>query len=234
MFVSTNQHSSGDAWGGRRGLLRGIAGLGLAGALAGCTTSGSPATTDDDSGDTTNSGGASGSTTTENAAGGTTAGDDGAAAFDCDGVPTSLEPFESSEIAFSFAFDGPNEADYNVEVAEDAVERQARFYFARDGEASITNWDFNVELSESRNSYGSVSDVLPNGTETFSIDYDGTTVPVRHQTVTDVLDVWVLGLPDGDEFRLVRTSAAVLRGQFDCHDEVRAVATSVIESIRPR
>lgn len=121
-----------------------------------------------------------------------------------------------------------------MDVGEDAVERVASFYFARDGAPSMNNWDFHVDLSESVDTYGDVSGVAPNATEAFGLDYGGTTVPVRHQAITDDHDIWVVGLPEDGAFRLVRLSAAVMPDQFGCHDTVRAIGRDVVESIHQR
>lgn len=217
-----------DAGPTRRSLLRKLTVLGAASALAGCASSGSSSTPSPDG----SSGSSSTPAETTAAAATTTAG--GSESFDCGAIPSSLTAFESPDVEFSFACDALPQPEYALETAEDAVERIATLYFARDGDGSSNNWDFYVELSESVGTYGDASNVFPKATEAFQLDYGGEEVPVRHQAITDDQDVWVMGLPEGGEFRVVQVSSAVMPGRFGCHDAVRAIARDVVRSIRPR
>ncbi|MFB6139407.1 MAG: hypothetical protein ABEJ26_03120 [Halosimplex sp.] len=215
----------------RRTLLRTLAVLGTAGAFAGCSGDDSPATT-----------GSSGSSPVESPDPASDGGSDstptpatgGAASFDCGTVPSALSAFESDGVEFSFAFDAPPRSDYGVVTDEGPVERVAAFYFARDGPGSIDDWDFNVDVTESVDTYGDPERPFPNATEVFSIDYDGAPVPVRHQAITDDQDVWVVALPQDGAYRIVHVDSAVMPGQFGCHDAVRAVAEGIVKSIGPR
>ncbi|MFB6188422.1 MAG: hypothetical protein ABEI57_00930 [Halapricum sp.] len=218
--MKSDQSSDRTGWPTRRTLLGNLAVLGTVGTLAGCSDSGPSSKSSPDGADGTPT-----ATTTTRADSGS---------FDCNTIPSSLAAFDSTDVTFSFAFDGPSAAEYGVATGEDAVERVASFYFAREGEASTMNWDFNLDVTESVDTYGDVSNTFPKATEVFSVEYDGTTVPVRHQAITDDQDVWVLGLPQDGEFRLAHVTSAVMPGQFGCHETVRALAKDVVESIHPR
>ncbi|MFB6179213.1 MAG: hypothetical protein ABEI77_05765 [Halorientalis sp.] len=210
----------------RRTLLRNLSVLGTVGALAGCSSTESSAASSPDG--TDESSGSAGSTTTPSASGGR------AASFDCGTIPTSLSTFESGDIDFSFTFDAPPQPEYALDTADDPVERVAQFYFARDGDASINNWDFNIEVAESASTYGDPGNVYPKATRVFQIEYGTAAVPVRHQAITDDQDVWVLELPQNGEFRVVRVVSAIMPTQFGCDDTVHTIARNIVNSIQNR
>ncbi|WP_372911463.1 hypothetical protein, partial [Salinigranum sp.] len=155
---------------------------------------------------------------------------------DCSTVPSSLAPFDGTDagVEFSVAFDVPNGAGYTLEAGETAVERVATAYFRPDGTASNMDWDFYVDVTESVDTYGDLGTMYPDAVEAFTLDYAGTTVPVRHQAITDDQDVWVMALPQDGAFRSVQVSSSVMPGQFGCHDVIREIAAGVAQSVRPR
>lgn len=235
--MNSKRLADGDGGRTRRNFLGRLAMLGAVGALAGCggTASSSPAQTADGPVDspstptaTPPADGSENSTPTPSATG------DETSSFDCDTIPSSLVPFEADDAEFTFGWDGPSPTAYTVSMGEDAVQRVATFYFAREGTASMTNWDFYIEATESVGTYGDVSNISPNATEVFRLDYGDTSVPVRHQAITDDQDIWVLGLPEDDAYRFVTVSSSVMPDQFGCHDTVRGIAKGVVESIHPR
>lgn len=212
----------------RRSVVRGLAGLGtaglvgVAGCLGGASTPGASAAPTTDS-----------PTATEVPTDASSAGTD-AAPVDCSTVPSSLGPVDADAVEFTFAFDLPDGAGYTLEAGETAVQRVATSYFKRDGAASHMDWDFNVDVTESVDTYGDLSRMYPDASEVFSLDYAGTAVPVRHQAITDDQDVWVVALPADGEFRSVQVGSSVMPGEFGCHDVIRDIAERVTRSIRPR
>lgn len=204
-------------------MLRNLAAVGAAGALAGCLGGGS--------GDTEPA------TPTETATPSpepTATGGNPQASFDCAQVPSRLAAFEAPDVEFTFAFDAPTTPEYGYMGGEDSIERVAWFHFDRDGTGSRNNWDFYVDVSETVDAYSDTSSAYPDAVEESVLEYDGTEVPVRHQAITDDQDIWALALPDGDDFRLVQVGSAIMPDVFGCHEDVRSVARAVVASIRPR
>lgn len=218
---STSDKARASTASSRRSFLTTVAAFGSVSGLAGCLSSGQSSPE------------SSGTTSVATESSSSSPVTTGSADFDCTQIPTSLVPFDSDEVSFTFGYDAPDTSKYGLFAGESNVERIAGFYFDRAKQGSRTEWDFYVSVSETLDTYSEIdTEAYRDATQVDPITFDGVEVPVTHVQITEDHEQWVLALPAGDEYRKVDIEASVMPDEFNCLNTVTEMADEILNSIR--